>query len=107
MQIDLIIAGLQSHPQVQLLIQTIRPYIPVIIREGQDFYEDFISYAVEGKWTELDQKAWSKMTEEERDELSAEILAEARDAVENQFRRNKLAKEIAFKVATSLLSTLL
>ena len=107
MDVELLIAGLQSHPQVQMLISSIRPYLPVIIREGQAFYDDFISYAIEGKWTELDSVAWSKMTEEERDELSNEILVEARQSVDNQFRRNKLAKEIAFKVATSMLAAML
>jgi len=107
MDITLLLAGLQSHPQVQLLVSSIQPYMPVIMREGEDFYEDFISYAVKGKWTELDDAVWSKMTEEERDKLSNEVLIEARKAVDNQFRRNELAKEAAFKVATSLIKTML
>jgi hypothetical protein len=107
MDIDLLIAGLQAHPQVQLLLSTIRPYLPVIIREGESFYNDFISYAVEGKWTELDESVWTKMTEEEKDALSNQVLIEARESVDNQFSRNKTAREVAFKTATSIISAML
>lgn len=107
MNLELIIAGLQAHPQIQLLISVIRPYLPLIIREGESFYNDFISYAVDGKWTKLDEMAWSKMTEEERDILSDKVLVEARNAVDNQFSRNKFAKEMALKAASSILATVL
>jgi hypothetical protein len=103
MDINTIIAVLSSHPQIQMLLQTIQPYLPVIAREGQSLYEDFISYSVEGKWTELDAKVWEKMTEDERDSLANSVLYEARQAVDNQYRRNKQAKEAAIKVATSIL----
>ena len=107
MEINTIITALSSHPQVQMLIQTIQPYLPLIAREGESMYNDFVSYAVEGKWTELDSAVWEKMTEEERSELARSVLIEAREAVDNQYRRAKLAKEAAIKVATSLLLSML
>jgi hypothetical protein len=107
MDINVIIAALSSHPQLQMLIQTIQPYLPVISREGQGMYDDFISYVVEGKWTELDSAVWEKMTEEERSALAKTVLYEARQAVDNQFRREKVAKETAVKVATSILLAML
>jgi hypothetical protein len=105
--IESIIDALSNHPEAQTLIKTIQPFIPLIIREGSVIYEDFISYAVEGKWTELDEAMWAKMTEDERDQLSDQILQEARVAVDNQYQRNLLARQMAFKVATSLLSVIL
>ena len=107
MDINVIIAALGSHPQIQMLLQTINPYLPLISREGQSLYDDFIAYAVEGKWTELDSVVWEKMTDDERDALADSILVEARQAVDNQYRRNKEGKEIALKVATSILLALL
>ena len=107
MNIDLIINALEMHPEVQMLLKTIRPYLPVIVRGGQTVYEDFISYAVEGKWTELDQKMWGQMTEDERDALSSQVLVEARRAVDNQYERDKLAKQTALKVASALLLAIL
>jgi len=107
MDINTIIAALASHPQMQMLLQTIQPFLPVISREGQSLYDDFISYAVEGKWTELDSAVWEKMTDDERDALASSVLVEARQAVDNQYGRNKTAKEVALKVATSILLSLL
>jgi len=107
MNIDIIIEALKLNPEVKLIITTIQPYLPILMREGQSFYEDFISFVVDGKWTELDEIAWAKMTEEERDELSNSVLIEAREAVDKQFKRERLAKEISFKVAISLLKIIL
>ena len=107
MDIDLIIAALKAHPQIQMLLQAIQPYLPVIMREGESLFSDFVSYAVDGKWPELDRAVWAKMTQEERDKLAATVLEEARDAVDNQFRRNKEAKKAAIQVATALLTALL
>jgi len=107
MDINTIIAALASYPQIQMLLQTIQPFLPVISREGQTFYDDFISYAVEGKWTELDSVVWEKMTDDERDTLANSVLIEARRAVDNQYGRNKTAKEVALKVATSILLSIL
>ena len=105
--IDMLIASLANYPEAQVLIQTIEPFIPLIMREGVNIYEDFISYAAEGKWTELDEAMWEKMTEDERDKLSNQILQEARRTVDNQYQRNLLARQMAFKIATSLISVIL
>jgi len=105
--IDVLIASLANYPEAQVLVQTIEPFIPLIMREGMNIYNDFISYAEEGKWTELDEAMWEKMTEDERDKLSNQILQEARISVDNQYRRNLLARQIAFKVATSMLTVIL
>ena len=103
MDINAIIVALSSFPKIQVLLQTINPYLSVIAREGETMYLDFVSYAVEGKWIELDSLVWEKMTQNERDALANEVLYEARRAVDNQYTRNKTAKEVAVKVATSIL----
>ena len=105
--IDSLIAALSNYPEAQVLIQTIEPFIPLIMREGTGVYNDFISYAVDGKWTELDEEMWAKMTEDERDKLSDNILQDARIAVDNQYQRNLLARQMAFKIVTSMLSVIL
>jgi len=105
--IDTLISALSNYPEAQVLLQTIEPFIPLIMREGIGAYNDFVSYAVDGKWTELDEEMWSKMTEDERDKLSDSILQDARIAVDNQYQRNLLARQMAFKVVTSMLSVIL
>ena len=96
-----------SDPRLQAIFTTLTPYIPAIKREGEAFYQDVMSYAVEGKWTELDELAWKKMTEDERDALSAQILADARDAVDREFERKKFFRECVVRLAGSLLTMLL
>jgi len=105
--IDSIISALADFPETQALIQIIQPFIPLIIREGQNAYNDFVMYASDGRWAELDNAMWEKMTEDERDLLSNKVLMDARIAVDNQFQREKLAKQITIKIVTSLLSVLL
>ena len=105
--IDTLIAALSNYPEAQVLIQTIEPFVPLIMREGVGAYNDFVAYAVEGKWTELDEEMWAKMTEDERDKLSDSVLRDARVAVDNQYQRNLLARQMAFKIVTSMLSVIL
>lgn len=105
--IDDVIAALENYPEAQMLVKVVRPYIPLIMREGTHVYMDFIRYATQGQWVELDRAMWEKMTEDERDKLSEQILLDARRVVDNQYRRNKLAKEIGVKITTSLLLALL
>ena len=102
-----LIALLQTDPQTQALVQSIAPYVPALQRNGMSFYEDVLKYAVQGQWAEADCVAWGKMTDEERDNLASSVLDEARNAVDREYEREQLAKEVALKIVISLLTSLL
>ncbi len=99
-----VLGSIANDPRTQAIFTTLGPYIPAIKREGIKFYNDVISYAVEGKWTELDEMAWEKMTNEERNALSDQILSDARDAVDNELARKQFARELILKLVGILLT---
>jgi hypothetical protein len=102
-----ILDAVSGQEEVAAVIEALSPYIPAIQREGWEFANEVVNSAVAGEWTEVDRIAWAKMTDDERDQLSNLILKEARDAVARIFKREKLAKEVALKVAIALVTVLL
>lgn len=105
--LDSLLEQLGNNENVKIVVETLRPFFPVLKRESEELVDEFIDFVVKGEWTEVDRLMWEKMTDDERDQLSQEVLSEARDAVDAAFRRNEFAKQVAFKVATSLLTALL
>ena len=96
-----------TDPTFAAVVETLRPYIPAIQRTGRTFYNDVIRLAISGEWDQLNTVAWKHMTENERDAASNALLVQAREAVDNAYEREKLAREIAYKaVGTILLSFL-
>lgn len=85
------------------IVEVLKPFIPVIIREGESFMSQVIDCAACGDWTQIDKIAYEKMTEDERDDLSSQILSDARDSVDREFARNVRVRKILFQVATRLL----
>ena len=96
-----------NDPKLSSVVSVLRPYIPAIQREGLSLYNDVIKYAILGDWDQVNVAAWKHMTEEERDSASADLLKEAQDAVDANYRREQLAKEIAFKLIGALLTALI
>jgi len=85
------------------IVEVLKPFIPVIIREGESFMRQVIDCASCGDWTQIDKIAYVKMTEGERDELSSQILSDARNAVDREFARNARVRKILFQITTRLL----
>lgn len=107
MDISTLLTTLQAQPQVSVIVEALTPFLPAIKREGQEFASDLITTITHSDWSEVDALAWSKMTDDERDTLSNQVLKDARVAVDAEYERKTLARQIAFKVATSLLTSLL
>lgn len=107
MDITDIIDLIKNDPKIASIIDILKPFIPIIKRHGIDVYNDVVKYAINGEWTELDKVMWSKMNDEERDALSTQILSDAREAVDREFERRKTAREVAIKLATTVLTSLL
>jgi hypothetical protein len=101
------LGGMMNDPRLASVFAVLRPYIPAIQREGQSLYNDVIKSAILGDWDQVNTVAWRYMTDDERDKASAELLKEAQDAVDSNYRREQLAREIAFKLIGALLTSLL
>jgi len=105
--IQALIVKLASDPTTAAIVSALEPFLGVIKREGFEFANRLIGHLLIGDFDAVDEMAWVKMTEAERDAYSRDVLKEAMDEVDRQFELQKMAKEAAFKVATSLLSLLL
>lgn len=101
------IGALINDERLKPFVEVLRPYIPAIQREGVMFYNDVLKYCITGEWDQLTAEAWKVMTEDERDAASTQLLQEARDAVDRNFEREKMAREIIFKLALSVLTSFL
>lgn len=99
----LTIADIISNPKLMAIAEVITPYLPGLQRMGQEFIDDVLVSAVLGDWQTVDRKVFEKMTEDERDKLSMQVLQQAQEAVDREFARCSMAKEIAFKIVTTLL----
>jgi len=104
---ETLFAGLATNPQLAAVISSIKPYIPALKRAGTEMFDDVVSLASKGLWTEADRIMWVNMTDDERNELYSDVLTASRDAVDRMYERQQLVKETAMKVAMSILMTLI
>lgn len=105
--IQTLIDKLASDEKTKAVVEAIQPFFGAFKREGVEFANDVIKQLLVGNYIAVNELVWVKMTEAERDAYSDEILKEAMAEVDRQFEMQKMAKEAAFKVATSLLTMLL
>ena len=71
------------------------------------YANDVIHQLTIGDWKEADNMLWPHMTSEERNQLAAQVLNDAREAVDDQYEMKQAAKEAALKVAMALLTKLI
>jgi hypothetical protein len=102
-----IFAGLAANPQLTAVIASLQPYIPALKRDGMEYFDELVSFASKGKWSDADKLMWALMTDEERNALFKDVLAAARDAVDAEYDRKQLVKEAAMKAAMSIILTLI
>ena len=107
MNLQEVIDSLEADPKTQAVVAVLTPFLGAMKREGQEFANDLIQQLLIADFASVNELAWSKMTEEERDAYSDVVLKEAMAEVDRQFELQKMAKEMAFKVASSLLTMLL
>lgn len=107
MNIQEIIDKLNHDTKTQAVVTALQPFFGVIQREGQKFADDLIKSLIDKDYNAVNELVWQKMTESERDAYSDEVLQAAMKEVDRQYELQKMAKEAAFKIVTSLLSALL
>jgi len=81
------------------MLDVLKPYLPVLAREGPDLFDGFIKHFKDQNWAKIDELMYAKMTREERRELENQVYRAARDATAAKYRRQEILKDIAFKVA--------
>jgi hypothetical protein len=100
-----ILVALGNKPEVVKLLPVIKPYLPALTRENdQKLVEEFAELVGKKSWGTLDALMWGKMTDDERDQLSDQILEEAKKAVNNLKLGGDLLRSLVIKILFTLLT---
>jgi hypothetical protein len=94
------VAKLVASGNSNVVLDAIEPYLPVLKRLGSQAVERFLDGVLNQDWARIDRELYAAMSEDERDALSATVLADARQAV-------KAAYESSRKWRGDLMQTLL
>lgn len=84
------------------LITALQPYMSTLAREGQVVYDEFIQHFLNKDWARVDALMYARMTQDERDKLSAQVTANVRQAALDSIERATLTQEILLKVLIAL-----
>ena len=77
------------NPGMKSVLDAITPYFPVLKRLGTSAIDGFIDGLRNQDWARIDRELYAKMTEAERDALSAKVLLDARAAVKAAYEANR------------------
>jgi len=78
-----------ANPGMKAVLDAIEPYFPVLKRLGKEAVDIFLSGLRNQDWARIDRELYAKMTEAERDALSAKVLLDARTAVKAAYEANR------------------
>jgi hypothetical protein len=78
---DTVKSVLGDDPAMEPTFNAVSPYLPVVKRLGKDGLDILLNGLRTQDWERIDRELYEKMTEDERDALSAEVLKDAREAV--------------------------
>jgi len=99
MDVGDILEKLEGDQEAIKLLPLIQPYLTVLSREeGKDKVDKFMNLFIKQEWQDLDSWLWPKMTDDERDALSAQVLDAARKTVDNLHLSDKIMKKVALKI---------
>ena len=82
-----------DDPKVKAVYDVIEPYLPVLKRLGKSAVDTFMAGLKQQDWTCIDRELYDQMTEDERDALSSQVLADARKAVHTAYEANRRWKD--------------
>jgi hypothetical protein len=95
-----------SDPGTAAIVDLVEPYLPVLKRGGNKTFGEFVSALLNRDWTRIDRALYEDMTEDERDQLSQAVLADARAAVAKAYEMRRRFKDDVSSVLMGLLLTL-
>lgn len=96
-------ALLGQDARTSAMLDAIEPYLPVLGRMGKAGLDAFLDAVRQQDWQRVDRALYERMTEQERDALSAKVLKDAREAVKGAYETNRLWQEDLLRVAFGLL----
>ena len=82
-----------DDPKVKAVFDVIEPYFPVLKRLGAAAVSLFVDGLKQQDWARIDRELYEQMTEDERDALSSQVLANARCAVHKAYEANRQWKD--------------
>lgn len=85
------------------VLSIIRPYLPVLAKQGPDVWEGFIKHLNDGDFSSIDRLMYFKMSETERVDLELQIYEGAYQAALARYKRKELYKEVAQKILLNIL----
>ena len=71
------------------VLAVIEPYFPVLKRLGSAAVTRFLDGVMQRDWARIYRELYAEMTEDERDTLSAAVLADARKAVHTAYESSQ------------------
>jgi len=75
-----VLEQLEKNPEVAAVMTAIMPFIPSLVRYPSSV-DQFIQLVSEKDWSGADTLMWEHMNDDERDELSGQVLEQARSTV--------------------------
>ena len=82
-----------DDPAVKAVYDAIEPYFPVLKRLGKSAMGTFLEGLKQQDWARIDRELYAQMTEDERDVLSGQVLADARRAVHTAYEAGRQWKD--------------
>lgn len=96
-----------TNPAMKSTFDAVGPYLPVLKRLGKDGLDVFLDGVKNQDWDRIDRELYAKMTEDERDALSADVLKAARDAVKLAHEADREWQGDLLRLALSLVLSLI
>lgn len=89
-------------PENSSMVETLAPYLPAMKRCGTATFNTIVEAIGCQDWSRVDRELYGHMTEAERDQLSAQILKDARQAVKRAYETRRTYKTDLLKVAMGI-----
>lgn len=83
------VSELSQNGNSSVVLAAIEPYFPILKRLGSAAVERFLDGVMQRDWARINRELYAEMTEDERDALSAAVLADARKAVQKAYESSK------------------
>lgn len=84
------------------MLDLLKPYLPVLAKQGPDFFDGFVRKFIDKDWPAIDRQMYELMTVEQRRELEDKVLSDAYKAAKQRYNNIQLRKEILMKVIIRL-----
>ena len=75
-----VLEQIENNPEAAAVMTAIKPFIPSLVRVPANV-DQFIQLVSEKDWSGADALMWEHMNDDERDELSGQVLEQARGTV--------------------------